>query len=81
MATTKATTEALNDLHLQVAITLKEALTSTYEDKDGNKIRVPASHIKEAREFLKDNDIKVDLIPATPQSIADTLPFPRKVDL
>ena len=77
----KASEAALAKLHELLA----EAFTGiikdgvTVLDRQGNEVKLtaPAAYLKEAREFLKDNN--VDAIPsANPaiQNLASVLPFP-----
>lgn len=69
----KATQEALNELHGLVATVLAARL------KDGT---ATAADIAQATKFLKDNGIEVGVVPANSplgqlqQSVADKLPFP-----
>lgn len=54
----KATKQAMEDLHRALAEVLKEGLTKKYYDEAGNEIPPPSGLLNAARQFLKDNDIQ-----------------------
>lgn len=81
----KASEAALAQLHALLANAftgiIKDGVTIMNRDGEEVKVTAPAAYLKEAREFLKDNN--VDAIPsANPalQSLAAVLPFPAPGD-
>jgi hypothetical protein len=58
MSTTK---QVLEDLHSELAKTLKKYVSKSYQDDEGNDTAPPAAILNVARQFLKDNNI--DAIP------------------
>ena len=70
------TKEVLEDLHSELAKTLKKFVTKQYKDEDGKEAPPPAAILNVARQFLKDNNI--DAIPAEGSPLGElkqALPF------
>lgn len=66
----KATNDQMDSLHGALASHLTEAI------KHPGEGGVSASLLKEAREFLKDNNVSADIAKNKPlQALTDTLPF------
>lgn len=63
MATNKADEKAMASLHGKLADVLKEALSQSYSDDDGNPLPPPAAILNVARQFLKDNRIECGAAP------------------
>lgn len=55
----RASDDALGDLHQAFAGVMKQWLTHTYTDQDGNPIPPPQHVLTNIRGFLKDNEIKI----------------------
>lgn len=73
MSTTK---QVLEDLHSELAKTLKKYVSKSYQDEDGNDTAPPAAILNVARQFLKDNNI--DAIPTEGSplgALKESLPF------
>lgn len=71
----KATEQALSDLHAKLAETLKDAIEAPYYDQNGNKLpSAPAAILNVARQFLKDNGIDATIKPGTPLGNLANLP-------
>lgn len=70
----KASADALEALHARLANAMKDML----EDSKASGEILSASHLKEIREFLKDNDISGTGAPGTPLAglLDEDLPFP-----
>lgn len=56
----KASEDALANLHAQLATVLKEALSATGTDEAGNALPPSPAILSVARQFLKDNFITAD---------------------
>ena len=68
-----ASREVLNAVHEALAKELLAKITSG---------EAPASLLKEAREFLKDNNISAPLTPTNPLGrLAEAVPFPTEADV
>lgn len=62
----KADEKALGGLHGKLAEVLKEALSQTYTDEQGNSLPPPAAILNVARQFLKDNKIEAIAVQGSP---------------
>jgi len=69
----RAHEDALGELHQELAKVLKEEVSKTYQDKDGNTSR-SAAMLSVARQFLKDNNIQAEESNPAMQSLIGALP-------
>ena len=77
MTQSKASVEAVENLHATVVTELTKAIKEGVRDVSGNILPAPAAYFKEARELLKDNGVTADVThnPALGNLIG-ALPFP-----
>ena len=83
----RASKEAMDSLHIQIATVLKDEIANftkpkVIKDEDGNEVEVApdkrglSALMNVARQFLKDNDVTAIAAPASPlQNLAASLPF------
>lgn len=70
----KADEKALGSLHGKLAEVLKDALSQSYEDDQGNPAPPPAAILNVARQFLKDN--KIEAVAAQGSPLHDLADLP-----
>lgn len=71
MSENRASLDELNQLHAQVAGSLKGALSHQWTDEEGNRVPPPAALINVAVNFLKANGITGAAV--TPKKVTDFL--------
>lgn len=70
----KADEQALGSLHGKLAEVLKDALSQSYLDDQGNPAPPPAAILNVARQFLKDN--KIEAVAAQGSPLHDLADLP-----